>query len=342
LSVPKHILAIRFSALGDVAMAVPVIKAVLEQHPEIKITVVSNHFVEPLFKEIERCNFIPAFLHDHHKGFIGMIKLFTEIRRKEKIDFVIDLHDVLRSKILRTLLRFSGIRSAHIDKGRKEKKQLTRKKNKILRPLKTTHRRYADVFNKAGIPLLLDNRDPVLSKKNLPSSLLSKIIPGRKLIGVAPFSKHKEKMYPLSRMKSIIKKISEEENVQALFFGSKNEAVILEEWQSSIPGSLNVAGNYSFGEELSIISNLYAMISMDSANVHLASLYDVPVISVWGATHPFAGFIGWNQPSDNIVETDLYCRPCSVFGNKPCYRGDHACMENMPEEMILKKIKSLI
>ena len=84
------------------------------------------------------------------------------------------------------------------------------------------------------------------------------------------------------------------------------------------------------------------LISMDSANMHLASLFGVPVISVWGATHPFAGFYGWAQPADNAVQIDLYCRPCSVFGNKPCYRGDHACMQQLPEEKIMEKVMNII
>ena len=83
-------------------------------------------------------------------------------------------------------------------------------------------------------------------------------------------------------------------------------------------------------------------VSLDSANMHLASLFGVPVVSVWGATHPFAGFFGWAQPTDNAVQIDLYCRPCSVFGNKPCYRGDHACMQQLPEEKIIEKVITVI
>lgn len=339
---PKHILVIRFSALGDVAMTVPVIKNVLDQNPGVHITFVSNAFMEPLFKGIERCDFIPAFLQKEHKGLAGILKLFSKITHGQKFDLVIDLHDVLRSKILRLLFKFSGTGSVHIDKGRKEKKQLTRKKNKILTPLKTTHQRYADTFIKAGVPVILKNSAPILPPREMPLTILSKIAAGKRRIGVAPFSKHAEKMYPLERMKNVIQKINMEENIQVLFFGSKSESAILEEWQSFIPGSVNIAGRYSFEEELGIISNLFAMVSMDSANVHLASLYHIPVITIWGATHPFAGFAGWGQPGNNMVQTDLYCRPCSVYGNKPCYRGDHACMEDLPGEMILEKIKSLL
>jgi len=112
----------------------------------------------------------------------------------------------------------------------------------------------------------------------------------------------------------------------------------LNEWEKEFPPVISIAGKFSFAEELAIISHMDMMISMDSANMHLASLFGVPVVSVWGATHPFAGFYGWGQPADNAVQIDLYCRPCSVFGNKPCYRGDHACMEQLPEKKILEKV----
>lgn len=336
----KNILVIRFSALGDVAMTVPVIKRVLEQHPSLQITFVSAAFMEPLFSGIARCNFYPVNLKTVHKGFAGVFKIYKELNRLQKFDFVIDLHNVLRSNLLRFLFEFSGIKSTYIDKGRKEKKELTRKENKLLRPLKPTHQRYADVFNEAGLDVLFDKKSAVVVKGKFPSSLPSQIDFRKKIIGIAPFAKHAEKMYPLEKMKKVVYLLNQEENVQILFFGSKDESAILQEWQTSFPGSINISGKYSFKEELDIISNLHAMVSMDSANVHLASIYNVPVISIWGATHPFVGFTGWNQSFDNIVQIDLYCRPCSVFGDKPCYRGDHACMTGISEKMIFEKIKS--
>jgi ADP-heptose:LPS heptosyltransferase len=82
---------------------------------------------------------------------------------------------------------------------------------------------------------------------------------------------------------------------------------------------------------------------MDSANMHLASLFGVPVVSVWGATHLFAGFMGYGQSADNAVQIDaLTCRPCSVFGNKPCFRGDHACMEWIKPEQISEKVNRIL
>ena len=144
-------------------------------------------------------------------------------------------------------------------------------------------------------------------------------------------------------MFSGVKKLRENKRYQLfLLGGGKNESDILNEWVKEFPGTINLAGKFSFKEELAIISHMDIMISMDSANMHLASLFGVPVVSVWGATHPFAGFYGWGQSADNAVQIDLYCRPCSVFGNKPCYRGDHACMQQLPEEKIIEKLVAVI
>ena len=79
------------------------------------------------------------------------------------------------------------------------------------------------------------------------------------------------------------------------------------------------------------------MVSMDSANMHLASLYGVPVVSIWGGTHPYLGFYGWGQQMENAVQVDLDCRPSSVFGNKPCPRNME-CMNLVSPIMVYDKI----
>ena len=324
--------------MGDVAMTVPVLKNALEQNPHLQITVVSNAFFAPLFAGLERCNFFPAHLKTTHKGASGIYELFRELVKEYKFDAVADLHSVLRSSLLRTLFSLSGYKTAVIDKGRKEKKELTRKENKIFKQLTTSHERYAQVFKKLRIDVVLDNSKPVYNKQPLPNSIAPFFQQGKKTIGVAPFAQHREKMYPLEKMKTVVQTLAQNNNI-ILFGGGAEETTALKQWSHDVPNTANAAGHYSFAKELAIISNLDTMISMDSANMHLASLYNVPVISIWGATHPFAGFYGWGQSEKNIVSVDLSCRPCSVFGNKPCWRGDHACMNEIEERMIIDKIK---
>lgn len=337
---PQHILVIRFSAMGDVAMTVPVIKNVLQQNPQLQITVVSNAFLQPLFNGIERCYFHPAYLKAQHKGVQGMYKLYKELKSVNTFTAIADLHGVLRATILKIFFGVGSYKIATIDKGRKDKKELTRKENKILRPLTSTHERYAEVFRKLGLAAVLKTDTLVFPKQPIPSAIQNLFSTGKKIIGVAPFAQHEEKMYPIDKMKAVVQQLAAENNTILLFGGGEKEGLILQQWADEIAGVNNIAGKFSFAKELAIISNINLMISMDSANMHLASLFGIPVVSIWGATHPFLGFNGWAQQEKNIVQVELSCRPCSVFGNKPCYRGDHACMHMITPQMIIDKIRN--
>ena len=334
---PKHILVIRLSAMGDVAMTIPVLQQLLQQNPDVRITVLTQKFLAPLFDPLERTTVYAVETKGKHKGLTGLYQLFRELKKQYRFDAVADLHNVLRSRIITFLFKTTGIKTATIDKGRKEKKQLTRKENKRLIQLKTSFQRYADVFSLLDIPLILNTAQPVFAKQTLPAAAASLFSSSKKNICIAPFAKHREKMYPGEKMKKVVRELSSQDSLQLfLLGGGSNEVMILNEWEKEFPGIINLAGKFSFREELAIISHMDMMISMDSANMHLASLFGVPVVSIWGATHPFAGFYGWAQSADDAVQIDLYCRPCSVFGNKPCYRGDHACMQQLPEELIVR------
>ncbi|MGN6398037.1 MAG: glycosyltransferase family 9 protein [Mucilaginibacter sp.] len=338
----KHILVLRFSAMGDVAMTAPVIKAALHQNPDITITFVSRPEFEDFFKGIPRLTFYGADLQTKYKGFAGLIKLFRALKKASDYYALADLHDTLRSKILRRLFRLSGLTYAFIDKGRPEKKLLTRYPGKVLKPLKPTAERYADVFRKLGLEITLDNQ---LTRK--PKVLQREVldITGAKTktwIGIAPFAKHKGKIYPLERTEQVLALLSEENVNIFLFGGSLLEEEICLAWEQKFSNITTLVRKLTIEQELAVISNLDVMMSMDSAGMHLASLEGIPVVSVWGATHHYAGFLGYGQSEANIVADNIECRPCSVYGNKPCFRKDYACLYNITPETIAGKIAELI
>jgi ADP-heptose:LPS heptosyltransferase len=255
------------------------------------------------------------------------------------VDAVADLHDVLRTKLLRFFL---GKKSEVIDKGREEKKELTRAKDKKIRPLKTGFQRYAEVFEKLGFPLHLNIQR---GYSDLPAD--ETLLPAREnknfLVGLAPFAKHASKMYPLEKMEQLVDLLSAEKNTTVLIFASKAEAAAIAHWTGKGNNIFMMAGRLDLQQELNVISQLDAMISMDSANMHLASLFGVPVVSVWGGTHPFLGFYGWGQAYENILQTDLPCRPSSVFGNKECpVHGAAGCMQEITPGMIFDKVHALL
>jgi ADP-heptose:LPS heptosyltransferase len=333
----QHLLVFRFSSLGDVAMTVPVIRLLLQQHPELEVTIVSTEFVRPLFKGIERLQFHAADLKGKHKGVPGLFKLFRELKRAYRFDGIADLHNVLRTKILRSFFSLSGKPIAVIDKGREEKKELTRQVNKKLRPLKSTFQRYADVFGKLGFEVILEEKEKEKEREAIPVEMTQLRKEGFHLIGIAPFALHAEKTYPAEKMKEVIRLLTQQNNYRIYLFGGKKEKEVLEQWQSSFTNLTSLAGKMSFEKELQFISGLDVMVSMDSANMHLASLSGVPVVSIWGGTHPYLGFYGWQQPMENAVQVDLDCRPSSVFGNKPCPRNME-CMNLISPLMVYEKI----
>jgi ADP-heptose:LPS heptosyltransferase len=336
---PRNLLIFRFSSLGDVAMTVPVIQLLLKQHPSLQVTIVSNGFVAPLFKDIDRLHFYAADLKGKHKGIKGLFKLYKELKAYSSFDAIADLHDVLRTKILRAFFSFSQKPIAIIDKGRKEKKGLTRKENKILRPLKTTFQRYADVFESLALPVVLSVQEGIKTPPLVTDYHLQELkSAGYYVIGLAPFAQYAEKTYPQQKMKEVVKMLLRHPNNRILLFGGASEKKVLDQWESEFEGVQSLAGKMSFEKELEMIAQLDVMISMDSANMHLASLFSVPVVSIWGATHPFAGFYGWGQAAENAVQVDLYCRPCSVFGNKPGYRGDLLCLHSISPVSVYEKV----
>jgi len=326
---PKHLLVVRFSAMGDVAMTVPVIKALIDQHPEVSVTYVSRPEFAAFFSNIPRLTYFPVDVNQRYKGFKGLTRLFADLKKQAKYNALADLHDSLRTKILRTLFTLSGITCRSVDKGRSEKKLLTRFPQKVLKPLKLTTERYADVFRKLGYPLVLDYRlirKPVIANDTINNIAGKKTKPW---MGIAPFAKHKGKIYPLDKTEEIIAYFNKKDVQLFLFGGSLLEEEICKQWESKYQKATSIVRKLTMEQELLLIRQLDVMMSMDSAAMHLASLEGVPIVSVWGATHHYAGFLGYGQSEKNIIADDIECRPCSVYGNKPCFRKDYACLNNI-------------
>lgn len=320
-------------------MSVPVLRALTQQYPEVKITVLTRTFFKPFFRNINNVTVFTADVKGEHKGVSGLYKLARQLNKNQRFYAIADLHSVLRSKILKKFLKSK--RFVSIDKGRKEKKALIN--GKLFEPLKTTHERYADVFEALGYKIDLSN--PKFPEKAVLSENIISIIGKdlKKRIGIAPFAAHKGKMYPLNLMKSVIETLSKDCQI-ILFGGGKKEIEKLNEFEGSFENVINVAGKLTLDEELDLISNLDVMLSMDSGNGHLAAMLGIKVITIWGVTHPFAGFATFNQPEDNalLADRNKYPKvPTSVYGNK-YPEGYQNASGSISPEMVIDKIKSII
>jgi ADP-heptose:LPS heptosyltransferase len=338
----NHILVMRFSAMGDVAMTVPVVKALLDQNPHVRITYVSRPEYGDFFKDIPRLSYFAADVAALYAGLPGLLKLYLDLKKNANYYALADLHNNLRTQVLRKLFRLSGVPYIFIDKGRAEKKLLTRFPNKLLKPLKLMVERYADVFRKIGLQLTLDHQ-LVKQPKILSAEVIE--ITGTKSgqwTGISPFAKHKGKTYPHEKMEQLIAELSQTAVKIFLFGGGQQEREICYNWQKKYANVISTVQLLSMEQELALMSQLDVMLSMDSSGMHLASLVGTPVVSIWGATHHFAGFLGYGQSTDDIVANDIECRPCSVYGNKPCFRKDYVCMHRIKTDLVIEKLTRYI
>ena len=344
----EHLLVIRFSALGDVAMTVPVVYALAQQYPDVRITVLSRNFARPLFEDLlPNINFMEADLKREYHGITGLNSLYRRLVAKQ-FTAIADLHSVLRSSYLRMRFNLDHYKVAHIDKHRKDRRRITSSSNKQLIQLPTSFQNYADVFARLGYPVNVQFRS-IFSEDGGDMNLLPESLPrptvGQPCIGIAPFAAHEGKIYPVRLMEQVVEQLlAKHPDARIYLFGKgQREDETFPKWCAAHPQCVYVSQHLNnLRNELILMSHLQVMVSMDSANMHLASLVATPVVSVWGATHPFTGFMGWNQSPENAIQIPLECRPCSIYGQKPCLRGDYACMRNIAPEQIVNRVELIL
>ncbi|NQX86885.1 MAG: glycosyltransferase family 9 protein [Flavobacteriaceae bacterium] len=323
--------------MGDVAMSVPVLRAFCKRYPEIKITVLTRGFFKTFFRDLSNITVYEADVKGNHKGVLGLYKLSKELRDLD-IDAIADLHNVLRSKLLQSLLYPKPC--VQIDKGRAAKKALVA--GKRFEQLKTSFQRYADVFEKLGFPFHLGQPE-FPPKVELSSTLLLRIGAAKQgYIGIAPFAAFPGKTYDLKQMQHVIAQLSKNYKV-LLFGGGKREEELLEVVAGQYENTVNLAGQLTLDEELDVISNLNCMIAMDSGNAHIAAMLGVHVITLWGVTHPFAGFYPFYQKLSNalLADRNKFPRiPTSIYGNKHPETYEDA-INTIRAEDVVKKVMTL-
>ena len=324
------------SAFGDVAMTVPVISILRSTHPEIKITLLTTKFFSTLYNQIPEINFL--YFEPKHKTLQGLFGLSRKIN-KINPDFIIDLHDVLRTKILRLFLINKFGHTAVVNKGRKEKKLLIQ--GIKSEPLKLMHRRYAETFEALNIKINID--DFSYYKKIKITNHNYAFSSNDKLIGIAPFARHQCKEYSINNIINFIDSL--DKSWQILIFGAPgNEEQKIIKLCNNKSNRHVISSNYNLEQQMAIMSNLDVMISMDSANGHIASLFGIDVITIWGATHPNSGYGPLNQPKENSIVPDLNKYPdlpVTIYGSD-CPADYVEAINTIKCERILERLNKII
>ena len=339
----KNVLLIRFSAIGDVAMTVPVINSLAYAYPEVRFTILSQNRFEPFYCGMPaNVTFLGVDLKKDYHGFGAMFKLFRKLR-KQHFDAVADLHGVLRTTALSIFYRLCFVKVRRIDKDRRSRKRITRQHNKDLTLRLTSFERYRIVLEKLGFSFELSFRS-IFSEKGADISGLEPIV-GKKdcvWIGVAPFAAHKGKIYPLYLMEEVVSQIDCTCLCRQFIFAYGKERTLVEEWAKKYRSVEIIDTRLGMDGELKLMSHMNVMLAMDSSNMHLASLTGTPVVSIWGATHPAAGFMGWGQNPADCIQLEMPCRPCSIYGKKECIYGDYRCLTGIDPDTVLSKVKTYL
>lgn len=343
----RKILVLRFSAMGDVALLVPVVKSLVAAHSDVEVTVVTRPRFAPFFYDMERVVVFPADVDYTYNGLFGMRDLFRALIRKGHYDVVIDMHDHIRTVFLRTLFKLFGTEVVVFDKGRKEKKRFARKENKVVTPLMHTIERYKKAFEKAefNFPLLPPPYFTLNESVKLAASdwLAQKnLVKKEKWIGIAPFAMHASKIWPLENYASVMENILQKTPAKFFMFGGgPREVKYFESLKQKFPQHCEVVADaLKLRQEIALMQNLDMMLCVDSSNMHLAALSGIPLLSIWGGTHPDVGFGPFGRGEESIIQisrAELPCRPCSVFGRESCYVGGFPCLTRITAEKITER-----
>ncbi len=321
--------------MGDVAMVPHAIRALKAAYPEVKITVATRKLFEPFFRGLD-VDFVFLDLDNKHANFTGLWG-FAQYLRSLGIDAVADMHRVIRSLIITFGLQLHGIRIAHINKGKIEKWFRVGYSKADAVPLKHTVVRYCDVFRRLGFEF--PDPEPLTTRPDYKNPMGEK---QGTWVGFAPFSAHEGKTYPEDMREGVVALLSAKYDRIFIHSGVAHEAEFAKEMEQKYPNVTALITRVKLAEEIELISHLDCVVSMDSLVMHLASLTATPVVSVWGATHPELGFLGYGADPEGVLQKEMECRPCSTYGKTPCKYGDCRCMRAITPEMIAERVAYII
>ena len=333
---PRHLLVLRTSAMGDVAMLPHALRALREACPDLRITVATRKLFFPFFAGLD-VGFLEVDTKGPQHSLAGMWRLAREARRLG-VDAVADVHGVMRSAAFGLSMRLHGVRVASIRKGRAEKRRFIRRGAAVSEPLRHTVLRYCDVFRRLGF--VFGDPGPVVR-----AAVPAESPVGRKegvWIGFAPFSAHPGKTYPDDLSREAVRLLAGRCDRLFIHGGGGAEGEFAAQMERMWPNVTALRGKVTLSGEMEVIAREDCLVSMDSLAMHLAALVATPVVSVWGATHPGLGFLGWGCDPQHVLQAGLACRPCSVFGARACRYGDYRCLRAVAPQMIAEEVDKVL
>jgi ADP-heptose:LPS heptosyltransferase len=312
----KKVLIIRFSSIGDIVLTTPVVRCMKVQRPDIEI----HYFTKKAFVGIVENNPYISKVHSFEKKISEVIK---ELKR-EKFDFVIDLHNNLRSLQTKQLL---GKPSSTFTKLNFKKLLLVKLKVDTMPDIHVVDR-YMKTVKKLGI--VNDNKGvdyfiPMADEVKLEQLPLTH---QHGYVGFVIGAQHFTKQLPTAKIIAICKK----NNRPIVVIGGKDDQPKAQLIADALGGMVyNACGKYNLNQSASLVRQADQIFSHDTGLMHIAAAFKKDITSFWGSTVPAFGFTPYLPGAkSHIVEVKgLSCRPCSKIGYNKCPKGHFKCMETI-------------
>jgi lipopolysaccharide heptosyltransferase II len=327
---PKKILIIRFSSIGDIVLTTPVVRCLKSQLSEVKIHFLTKEIFKPILEHNPYLDKLHLLNKENKKQLIKELK-------QESFDCIIDLHKNLRTTIFKWKLKRPSIafKKLNLEKYLLVKFKINKlPKRHIVDRYMETVKSFGVKNDGKGLDYFIDKRDEV-DLKALPE-------PFRKgYIGFVLGASYKTKQYPVDRVVEICNALDE----PILLFGSEKDKSDGEEILKKISDKekvLNTCGNYTLNQSASLVKQAKLILTNDTGLMHIASAFGKKIIAFFGSTVPEFGMSPYSLKEKSIVfeNKNLGCRPCSKLGFENCPKKHFKCMNDLDVDQIVACVKT--
>jgi heptosyltransferase-2 len=343
---PDKILVIRFSSIGDIILASPLLRVLHKKFPASRIDFLVRKEYSELVQHNPNLNHVYEF--DTASGFNELRRLKTTVQ-KEQYDLIVDIHNSLRSRFLRLFNEAKG--TVIINKRVWERTMLVKFKKNYYRDIISVADRYIEQLKEHGIKndgegLELYIPDEIRNRVSSRMAALELDLFG-KIIGFCPSAKHATKCWPKERYVELGIKLAEEYNAKILLFGGPSDIERSKYITNSINASVHQANAADFSSELSLLETAAAMqfcdlvVTNDSGLMHIAAAMKRKVVAIFGSTVQEFGFFPVGTKNIVLEQKGLYCRPCSHIGRSSCPEGHFRCMNEIQVTNVLNSIREI-
>lgn len=320
------ILILRFSSIGDIVLTTPVIRCIKTQVENAEV-----HFAsKKAFKTILENNPYIDKLHLLDNELKPLIKVL----RAEKFDLVIDLHNNLRTTIIKAAL---GIKSYRFNKLNFQKFLYTQFKKNYLPDIHIVER-YLATAKPLGIKNDGKGLDYFIPTKD--EIALNSLPINENYIGFVIGAKFATKRLPKLKMISIAQQIKG----QVVFLGGPEDQALGDELVSELGTAqyYNACGKFNLNQSASLVKQAQAIITHDTGLMHIAAAFQKNIISIWGNTTPALGMYPYvTKEKFKVIEVlGLNCRPCSKIGYAECPKGHFKCMNDINNSEIITALEN--